>query len=152
MSPNNSTMADGIAIKVILKPILGLMDANDPQLSKLEIEKTITRNPRTLVKDLCKSVMEEYNLGNVGDDDFQVFVRHPNLEYNPFRTFFHDMNSPIGSVALLLEDTLTIKILISLKFCECIKMVKVDEVYEGSSFIIRTPYFYGSNLYFFYTF
>uniref|UniRef100_A0A0N5C369 MAGE domain-containing protein n=1 Tax=Strongyloides papillosus TaxID=174720 RepID=A0A0N5C369_STREA len=131
MSSNSSTMASGVAIKVIIKPILGLMDASHPQLSKLEIEKTITRNPTTLVKDLCKSVMEEYNLGHLSDD-FEVFVRYPNSEYYPLGTFLHDRNASIGSVAVLLEGILTIKILVPLNlFYDCNpNTMTPDVVYE----------------------
>uniref|UniRef100_A0A0N5BA02 FERM domain-containing protein n=1 Tax=Strongyloides papillosus TaxID=174720 RepID=A0A0N5BA02_STREA len=106
-------MADGVAMKVIIKPFLGFIEVRDPHLSELPIEKTLTLDPRTLVKDLCKSVMEGYNLGH-GGGDFQVFIRHLNLEFYPFRTFFHDRNASIGSVAVLLEGVLTIKILIPL--------------------------------------
>uniref|UniRef100_A0A0N5B2R5 FERM domain-containing protein n=1 Tax=Strongyloides papillosus TaxID=174720 RepID=A0A0N5B2R5_STREA len=115
-----------------------------------KLRETLTRNPRTLVKDLCKSVMEEYNLGHLADD-FEVFVRYPNLEYYPFRTFFHDTNASVGSVAVLFEGILTIKKLISLNlFYECsTRTMTTNGVHERSSFSFRTPYFYGSNLYFF---
>uniref|UniRef100_A0A0N5C139 Non-specific serine/threonine protein kinase n=1 Tax=Strongyloides papillosus TaxID=174720 RepID=A0A0N5C139_STREA len=126
-------MAGGMAIKVILKPILGLMDTRDAHSSELEIEKTLTLNPRTLVKDLCKSVMEGYNSGHV-NDDFRVLACHSNFEFCPFRTFFHDTNAPIGSVAVLFEGMLTIKILIPLNLfydCDCNpNTMTPDVVYE----------------------
>uniref|UniRef100_A0A0N5CAW1 Homeobox domain-containing protein n=1 Tax=Strongyloides papillosus TaxID=174720 RepID=A0A0N5CAW1_STREA len=131
MSSSNTTMADGVAIKVIIKPVLGLMDASDQNSSELAIEKTLTLNPMTLVKDLCKSVMEGCNLGHLGDD-FEAFIRHSNLEFYSFRTFFHDMNAPIGSVAVLFEDILTIKIFIPKNlFCECYNTMTINGMYES---------------------
>uniref|UniRef100_A0A0N5BC72 Homeobox domain-containing protein n=1 Tax=Strongyloides papillosus TaxID=174720 RepID=A0A0N5BC72_STREA len=131
MSSNNSTMVNGVAIKVIIKPTFGLMDVRYSHLSELAIEKTITPNPRTLVKDLCKSVMEGYNLGHVSDD-FKAFIRHSNLEFYPFRTFFHDMKSPISSVAVVFEDILTIKIFIPKNlFFECYNTITINGVYES---------------------
>uniref|UniRef100_A0A0N5BEC9 Homeobox domain-containing protein n=1 Tax=Strongyloides papillosus TaxID=174720 RepID=A0A0N5BEC9_STREA len=130
MSSNNSTMAGEVTIKVIIRPSLGFMDARDPHLSQLAIAENVTLNPKILIKDLCKSVMEGYNLGHVAND-FQVLVQHSNLEYYPLSTFFHDMNAKIGSVASRFEDILTIKIFVPLKFCEDIRMVKVEGVYKN---------------------
>uniref|UniRef100_A0A0N5C1E3 WS_DGAT_C domain-containing protein n=1 Tax=Strongyloides papillosus TaxID=174720 RepID=A0A0N5C1E3_STREA len=111
MSSNGSTIAGGVAIKVIFKPILGLMDARDPRFMQK-----------------CYGRVQHRHMG----DDFQVFVRHPNLEYYPIRTFSHDTNVSIGSVALLLEDILTIKIVIPLNlFYDCNPSTIIpDVVYE----------------------
>uniref|UniRef100_A0A0K0FZY5 Homeobox domain-containing protein n=1 Tax=Strongyloides venezuelensis TaxID=75913 RepID=A0A0K0FZY5_STRVS len=130
MSLKTSTSADGVAITAIIKPILGFMEVKDNYISELAVEKTVTLSPRVLIKDLCRNVMEVYNLGHVADD-FQVYIRHSNSEYYLLNTFFHDMNAEIGSVAPLFKDTLTIKIFVPLKFCECIKTVKADGVYEN---------------------
>uniref|UniRef100_A0A0N5C9B9 Homeobox domain-containing protein n=1 Tax=Strongyloides papillosus TaxID=174720 RepID=A0A0N5C9B9_STREA len=130
MSLNKSTIADGVVIKAIIKPNLGFMEVKDTYISELAVERTVTLSPRVLIRDLCRSVMEVYNLGHMADD-FQVYIRHPNLEFYLLNAFFNDMNAEIGSVAPLFKDALTIKIFVPLQFCECIKMVKADGVYEN---------------------
>uniref|UniRef100_A0A0N5BRR3 Homeobox domain-containing protein n=1 Tax=Strongyloides papillosus TaxID=174720 RepID=A0A0N5BRR3_STREA len=124
-------VVDEITIKLIIRPNLNISDAGDPHLSQLKIEKTVSLNPKTLVKDVCRKVMEEYYLGNLVDD-FQVFVQHSNLEYYHLSSFFPSMDAEIGSVGRLFGDRLTIKILIPVKSCGFIRMAIVDRVYENS--------------------
>uniref|UniRef100_A0A0K0F211 Homeobox domain-containing protein n=1 Tax=Strongyloides venezuelensis TaxID=75913 RepID=A0A0K0F211_STRVS len=130
MSSNNSTMVGEVTIKVIIRPSLGFMDVKDPHLSKLSIEENITLNSRISIKDLSKSVMKRYNLGDV-DNDFQVLVQHSNMEFYPLSSFFHDMNTKIGSVASQFGEIMTIKIFVPLKICEDIRIVKVEGVYKN---------------------
>uniref|UniRef100_A0A0K0F389 CNOT1_CAF1_bind domain-containing protein n=1 Tax=Strongyloides venezuelensis TaxID=75913 RepID=A0A0K0F389_STRVS len=123
-------MASGVATKVTLKPILGFMDMKDPQLAELAIETTIILDPNLLIKDLCKSIMDRYDLGHVADN-FQVYVRHLDSEYYPWKTYFGDMNAPIGSMAFLFNEILAIKILLPTNFfIACGKMMKTNGVYE----------------------
>uniref|UniRef100_A0A0K0FNF3 Homeobox domain-containing protein n=1 Tax=Strongyloides venezuelensis TaxID=75913 RepID=A0A0K0FNF3_STRVS len=131
MSSNNANVMDEVDINVIIRPNLSVLEASDPHLSQLKIEKTISLDTKTLVRDLCRKVVEEYYLENLVDD-LQVYVKHPNLEYYHLSSFFPSMNGEIGYVSRLFGKKLTIKILVPVKSCGFIKMAIADRVYENS--------------------
>uniref|UniRef100_A0A0K0FSD9 NAM-associated domain-containing protein n=1 Tax=Strongyloides venezuelensis TaxID=75913 RepID=A0A0K0FSD9_STRVS len=68
----------------------------DSRLAELVNETTIILNSNILIKDLCKSIMDRYDLGHVADN-FQVYVRHLDSEYYPWKTYFGDNNGQISN-------------------------------------------------------
>uniref|UniRef100_A0A0K0EZF2 Homeobox domain-containing protein n=1 Tax=Strongyloides venezuelensis TaxID=75913 RepID=A0A0K0EZF2_STRVS len=121
---------DVLIIKVIIRPSLDIIGGSILNLSHISIEKKIALDPKILIKDLCRKIMEKMDLGDLADQS-QAFIQHSNMEYYPLKSLCPNINTEIGSVSTLFNQKLAVEILVPLRFKDIIKLQEIDVIYRN---------------------
>uniref|UniRef100_A0A0N5BTI9 Homeobox domain-containing protein n=1 Tax=Strongyloides papillosus TaxID=174720 RepID=A0A0N5BTI9_STREA len=87
-------------------------------------------DPKILMKDLCRKIMEKMDLGDLADQS-QAFIQHSNMEYYPLNLLCPNINTEIRSVSTLLNHKLAVEILVPLRFEDFIKLQEIDIIYRN---------------------
>uniref|UniRef100_A0A0N5BTI8 Homeobox domain-containing protein n=1 Tax=Strongyloides papillosus TaxID=174720 RepID=A0A0N5BTI8_STREA len=120
---------DAIIVKVTIRPSLDIIGgrASNPFHEKIE---EMALDPKILMKDLCRKIMEKMGLEDLADQS-QAFIQHSNMEYYPLNIAYPDMNVKIGSACPLVNQKLTVEILVPLRFEDLIKAKEIDIIYRN---------------------
>uniref|UniRef100_A0A0K0F374 Homeobox domain-containing protein n=1 Tax=Strongyloides venezuelensis TaxID=75913 RepID=A0A0K0F374_STRVS len=98
-----------IPIKVIVKRVINVQNSSDSFAFEAENERIVFINPGTLIKDVCREIMNKIGLDHLINNS-QAYIQFPGPRYFTFESFFTNLDANIGIVKSLFGEALVVRI------------------------------------------